>query len=194
MKQIEQPKIPLIVNDEEFKIVKIYDEYYDNYLISNYGRVYSLNRNIILSKRIDSHGYIKYKLSKKGKYKYITAHRLVAFSFVENIYPDKYNTVLHKDDNPTNSKWTNLMWGTCKMNLNWNDCQKRRAAKRSKKVLQFDLENNLIAEYKSLPDLFSKTGYHASKMCKVCRNEELYNGYYWKYAKEGERPYNQNKT
>ena len=162
MKQIEQPKIPLIANDEEFKIVKIYDEYYDNYLISNYGRVYSLHCNRIIYQRVGTHGYISYKLYKNGKIKYIAGQRLVAFSFVSNPNPDKFNIVNHKDENPKNNKWTNLEWCDDKWNLNWGSAQERRAAKRSKRVLQFDLENNLIAEYKSLPDLFSKTGYHGS--------------------------------
>lgn len=181
MNQVEQPKVEMVAEDEVFKTAKIYDEYYDNYLISNYGRLYSLNRNMILNKRIGSHGYIKYKLCIKGKYKYITAHRLVAFAFVENTDPDKYNTVLHKDDNPTNSKWTNLMWGTDKMNLNWNDFQKRRAAKRSNKVLQFDLDNNLIAEYESLQEASRQTNLPAASICYGVHHSREYKGYYWQY-------------
>lgn len=136
---------------------------------------------MILNKRICSHGYIRYKLSKEGKYKYVTAHRLVAYSFVENINPDKYNTVLHKDDNPTNSKWTNLMWGTDKMNMNWNDLQKRKAAKRGNTVLQFDLDNNLIAEYETLREASRQTNLPAASICYGVHNNRVYKGCYWKY-------------
>lgn len=182
MKEVNQFQITLIADDEEFKTVRIYNEYYDNYLISNYGRVYSLHCNRFIYQKIDTHGYISYKLYFKGKEKYISGQRLVSFSFVSNPKPDKYNIVNHIDENPSNNKWTNLEWCDDKWNLNWATAQKRRAAKRSKKVLQYDLDNNFIAEYKSLPELYSKTGYWPAKMCKVCRNQELYHGYYWKYA------------
>ncbi len=182
MNQVEQPNVELVAEDEEFKVAKIYDEYYENYLISNYGRVYSKNVNRIIYFSIDQYGYTRFKLHKNGKTKYISGQRLVAFAFVPNGDPEKYNTVNHKDEfDKTNNKWTNLEWCDDKWNINWATAQKRRAAKRSKKVFQYDLNNNLIAEYESLPDLFAKTGYYPSTMCGVCRKEKIYKGYYWKY-------------
>lgn len=44
-------------------------------------------------------------------------HRLVALCFVENPNPEEFNIVMHKDDNPANFHYSNLMWGTQKMNM-----------------------------------------------------------------------------
>lgn len=101
MKQTIQPNIELIAEDEEFKTVVIYDETYPNYLISNYGRVYSLKANRIKYFSIDNKGYTRFILSKNGKIKAISGHRLVAFAFVVNPQPDEYNTVNHLDESTT---------------------------------------------------------------------------------------------
>lgn len=127
----EQPNVKLIAEDEIFKTVRIYDEYYENYLISNYGRVYSLNVKRIIYEGETKGGYTRFKIHKNGKTKYISGQRLVAFAFVINLHPDKYNTVNHLDENPKNNKWTNLEWTTDKGNLNYGSAQKRRAAQSS---------------------------------------------------------------
>lgn len=178
----EQPNVELIAKDERFKTVRIYDEYYENYLISNYGRVYSLNVNRFIYYSIDSYGYVRYKIHKNGKTRYISGQRLVAFSFVKNPQPDKFNTVNHIDENPLDNKWTNLEWCNDKWNLNFGTCQKRRAAQRAKKVLQFDLNNNLIAEFESLPEIKEKLGYNGSVICQRIKSGESYKGYYWRHA------------
>lgn len=180
MKQ-EQPKVDLIAKDEIFKKVRIYNEYYDNYLISNYGRLYSLNNNSILSQRIDTNGYIRYRVYKNGKVKYTSGQRLVAFAFVNNPQPDKFNTVNHIDENPLNNKWTNLEWCDDKWNLNWATAQKRRAKQRAKKVYQYDLGNHLIAEFEGLPEIKSKLGYHGSVICNHIKSGIPYDGYYWSH-------------
>ncbi len=180
--ETEQPNVELIAEDEIFKTVRIYDEYYENYLISNYGRLYSLNCNMILSQRVDGHGYIRYRLSVKGKLKYIEAQRLVAFNFVVNPQPDKFNTINHKNEHPLDNKWTNLEWCDDKWNLNWATCQNRRAAQRAKKVLQLDLNNDLIAEFESLPEKKEKLGYNGSVICNKIKSGEPYQGYYWRHA------------
>lgn len=180
--KIQQPNVELIAEDEIFKTVKIYYVYYPNYLISNYGRLYSLNVKRFLYKGIDNHGYTRFKIYKNGKEKKISGHRLVAFAFVTNPQPDKFNTVNHIDENPLNNKWTNLEWCDEKWNLNWATAQKRRAVQRAKKVLQFDLHNNLIAEFESLPEIKKKLGYNSSVICNRIKSGKPYNGYFWRHA------------
>lgn len=178
----EQPNVKLIAEDEIFKTVRIYDEYYPNYLISNYGRLYSLNVKRFLYEGIDNSGHSRYKIYKNNKEKKISGHRLVAFVFVLNPQPDKYDVVHHKDENKLNNYFLNLAWTDTIGNLNAGSCQNRRAAQRAKKVLQFDLNNNLIAEFKSLPEIKEKLGYHGSVICNKIKSGEPYDGYYWRHA------------
>ncbi len=180
--EIEQPNVELIAEDEIFKTVRIYDEYYEKYLISNYGRLYSIKSQKILTGTITHYGYLRFHLRVDGRHKYIQAQRLVGFAFVFNPRPDKFNTVNHKNENPLNNKWTNLEWTDDKGNLNWATCQKRRSVQRTKKVLQFDLNNNLIAEFESLPKIKEKLGYNGSVICTHIKNSEPYDGYYWRHA------------
>lgn len=184
MKSEGIPQIDKIAGDEEFKTAFSNGEYFENYLISNYGRVYSLNCKRILSKKIDSHGYVRYKLFKDGKEKYISGQRLVAFGFVKNPKPEKYNTVNHLDEDTQNNKWTNLEWCDDKWNLNWASCQKRRSAQRAKKVLQFDLNNNIVAEFESLPKAAKAIDCSITPIWRRCNclDKTQYKNYYWRYA------------
>ena len=58
---------------------------FENYLISNKGRVFSKNRNKFCSQHINKYGYFYVDLYNNGKKKKITVHRLVALTFVENL-------------------------------------------------------------------------------------------------------------
>jgi hypothetical protein len=58
-----------------------------------------------------------------GKKALFFVHRLVAYTWLKKSKSHK-TLVLHKDDNPSNNHYTNLMWGTQKQNL--NDMRKNR--------------------------------------------------------------------
>lgn len=100
----------------------------NEYMISNYGRVLSLNNNILLKGSNNKNGYIKYKL--KGKWVY--AHRLVAIHFLPN--PDNLPIVNHKNENKTNNYFKNLEWCTVKYNSEYNDLNIKRAMKIGKNI------------------------------------------------------------
>jgi len=54
--------------------------------------------------------------------------------------------------------------------------------RRKKKVFQYTLEGNLVAEYKSVADASRKTGASKTSIAKVCRGEySKSNGYIWRY-------------
>jgi len=179
---VDELNLTLVANDEHFKVMRNYNKFDKDYLISNYGRLYSHKVNRFLCICADKNGYLRTKISQDGKRKTVAIHRLVGFAFVENYNPDKYNTINHKDENPSNPKWTNLEWCDDKYNLNYGTAQKRRSSQRAKKVYQYDLNNNFIDEYESLPDVKSKIGFNASIICKYCNNGQAYKGYYWRYA------------
>jgi hypothetical protein len=87
---------------------------YENYLISDTGRVFRKRDMFELTPKKKQKDYIYVELSKNGKPKRFVIHRLVAFAFCENA--DKTLTVNHKDGNKTNNNASNLEWVTIEQN------------------------------------------------------------------------------
>ena len=88
-------------------------EGYDRYYISDEGEVYSYYSNgksKKLCKRINRTGYYYVNLSKNGRYKSKSIHKLVATAFVDN--PNNLNVVNHKDTNKLNNHPDNLEFTT----------------------------------------------------------------------------------
>lgn len=98
-----------ISNDEEFKPIKIRGKKL-NYLISNYGRIYSFAVNRFLTnKNLDKDGYIKTSIKvNKNKRNYFQLHRLVAMHFC-NIPRGNGFKVVFKDGNKRNVYYKNLI-------------------------------------------------------------------------------------
>ena len=130
---LNRNNIELISEDEVFKQVKQWNKYF----ISNHGRLLHKNskgKYRIVNPSITNHNYLTYTLSKptrtynnkkvknadgslKRNASTITANRLVGLMFVEyNPYKGKYNYSIenldthHKDHNPQNNYYKNLMW------------------------------------------------------------------------------------
>lgn len=96
---------------EEWKTI----EGYENYEVSNFGNIRSLNynsQNIIklLKPAICSSGYYGVALCLSGKAKTFLIHRLVGIYFIENT--ENKLEVNHKDGNKLNNYYTNLEWCT----------------------------------------------------------------------------------
>jgi hypothetical protein len=82
---------------------------FEDYLISNYGNVYSKKNNKLLQHK--SNGvYKNISLSKNNKPNYKYIHRLVCDAFCEN--PHNKPMVNHKDGNKLNNHYSNLEWVT----------------------------------------------------------------------------------
>jgi hypothetical protein len=83
------------------------------YKINKNGEVWS-KRNKFLKIGVDIYGYNYVKLSKKGKPKNYTIHRLIAINFIPN--PDNLPQIDHIDGNKTNNTLENLRWVTASTN------------------------------------------------------------------------------
>jgi len=83
--------------------------YYPRYSICNDGRVYSWSSQRFLKPGY-ANGYAHVSLSRNGKSRTVTIHRLVAENFIAN--PDHLPTVNHVDGDKNNNNSVNLEWAT----------------------------------------------------------------------------------
>lgn len=105
---------------EKFKQL-IVDDFYTHYIISSYGRIFSVNYLGVLDRVAE----LKYQISKKsgyckiplvinGRNRTLLVHRLVAISFIEN--PENKYAVNHINGVKTDNYIWNLEWVTSQEN------------------------------------------------------------------------------
>lgn len=124
----------------------------------------------------DYYGYKRVKY--KGKI--YRVHRLVAETFIPN--PNNYPTVDHIDRNSINNIVENLRWADMSLQC-YNRVVPKNNAK-SKKVLQYTLEGELVREWPSVKEC-SRNGFYSSHVSNCCSGKyKTHKGYIWRY-KEG---------
>ena len=87
---------------------------YENYEISNQGKIRSKASGKILVQRLNNMGYYRVALWNCGKQKHHLVHRLLATHFINN--PDNLKVVDHVDLNPKNNDLSNLRFCTTRQN------------------------------------------------------------------------------
>ena len=167
---------------------------YENlYQVSNLGNVRSLDR--IVKGRNNSDRLIKGKMlkAKKGNNPYLFVnltvnnkgnnkliHRLVATAFIPN--PNNYPQVNHLNENVNDNRANNLEWVLPRENANYGTRNQRISQIKSKSVLQFDLNGNLIAEYESQTQAAKLNNCYQYAISYCCLGKwKTYKGYIWKY-------------
>ena len=173
-----------IMKKEYWKPVVGYEGHYQ---VSNFGRVKSIKfgKERILKPGTNKYGYLLVMLCKDGKVKGFTVHRLVAEAFLPN--PHNYPCVNHKDENKQNNNVSNLEWCSAQYNNTYGTriervAEKTTNGKCSKPVLQFDLNGNLIKEWKSINECGRKNGFNKGGICKCCQGKQkTYKGFLWEY-------------
>ena len=117
---------------------------YENYEVSNLGRVRSLNYNNqtdkvrILKLTIRKDGYTQIMLNKEGKKKTYQVHRLVAEAFIPN--PQSLPEVNHIDENKQNNDVSNLEWCSYGYNINYGSRNERVSKAHCKPVICLELK------------------------------------------------------
>lgn len=172
------------------------------YQISNFGRLKSFKKNpngYILKQTNKKGGYFAVVLSCFDKKRHTRIHRLVAESFIPNIH-NKYE-VNHKDMNKQNNHVDNLEWVT--KSENNIHASKLKPEKNfgmirynqiihPKTILQFDFENNLIAEFNNSKEAQDKTGVCQRNILQVAGKDEYKpgktrkqaGGFIWKFKED----------
>ena len=105
-----------IFNNDENQIMYMGGEDwkpFGNYLVSSYGRIFSLKYNRMLVpilRKAHTQSYYWIRICGNKTYKDYPIHRLVAMLFIPN--PEQKAQVHHKDCDPLNNRADNLQWVT----------------------------------------------------------------------------------
>lgn len=177
---------------EVWKDIRNYENLYQ---ISNLGNVKSIARkgafrkDKVLKCSYNKKGYMYVCLCKNCRRKAYRVHRLVAQAFIPN--PENKPQVNHINGNKKDNSVCNLEWTTNKENsvhahknnLVHNPIGKENAL--SKKVLQFDKENNLMNEWIGMREASRELNIAFSSIWMCCQGRiKTAGGYIWRYSDE----------
>ena len=154
-------------------------EGFEKYEVSNLGRVRNIESGRTLKPRPNKEGYLRHCLYKNNKKKELSLHRIIATAFIDN--PGKKPQVNHIDENKTNNDLSNLEWCTERENAIHGTRMKRIAEKLSKKVIQLDLNDNVLNEFESMNQAERETGIDESSISRCCNGErKSAGGFKWR--------------
>ena len=170
---------------------------FENYEVSNLGRVKSLNyshtgKEKILKPFKRKDGYLQVILCRNGKVKKFSVHRLVATAFIPNPYG--FEQVNHKDENKINNCVSNLEFCTPKYNTNYGNRTKRQAASMTNHpALSKPVEASKYEDFSEIYLRFASTqeagrnGYNQVDVAACCRGcycsrGNFYKGLFWRFA------------
>lgn len=169
---------------EVWKPVPGYEELY---LISNTGRLKSLDRitnyrlpgftvhkkGRILKPNLKNTGYYEYALSKNKQIKWVRAHRLVALAFIPN--PNNYNVINHINEDKTDNRVENLEWCSSKYNI---ECYHKNRTL----IYQYNKTGILMKKWNSIVEAASSVQGDKTGVQHCCRGElKTYKNYIWSY-------------
>ena len=175
---------------------------FDNYSVSNLGKVRNDKTGRILKQKTEKDGYFEVNLYRETQRKTFRVHRLVALAFIPQLDKNR-NEVDHIDYNKKNNRVDNLRWLTTQENLEHsrdriiegiknskNNPKPVKVPKVVKKPIQ-QIDSNtgeIVAEYPSLTDAVKATGFNGGNISLATNGKYLgkldtYKGFKWQYLK-----------
>lgn len=144
-----------------------------NYSISRDGKIYNSRNEEKTKTTINGYDFVK--LNKKS----YSVHRLVALTYIPN--PNNHPVVNHIDENKLNNKVENLEWITQKENCSAHS----KSISHERKVIQKDLEGNVIRIHDSVTLAGQSIGLTRHAVNKVCLGiNQTAGGFKWEYENE----------
>lgn len=153
-------------------------EKYPDYMINNYGDIYSVKSQKKLKPMVATNGYLIACLWIKGKQIKRTIHRLVAETFIPN--PNHLSDVNHIDEDKTNNYVDNLEWCSHAYNMNYGHVREKISEAHKGKIISE--EHRLKLSKNSLGRIWINNG----SIEKLIYPEELIN-YTSKNYKKGRK-------
>jgi len=154
---------------------------FENYMISNHGRVYSKKSGLIMKPGKDKKGYLRISFYENGKSNTRKVHRLVAEAFIVN--SDNLPQVNHKNEDKSDNSVGNLEWCTNSYNRYYGTAtertQKANMNCKSTSVPVRCIETDTI--YPSIREAARDTGAKNIFWCCVGKRQTS-NGLHWEYA------------
>lgn len=173
--QLNIEKIPKL-NNEVFVPIKDYENYY----ISDLGRIWNSNTKKMTSGGIDNRSkYVKVNLTKDKKPKKFLLHRLVALHFIPN--PENKKEVNHLGDKSDNRACM-LEWATHQENCSHS--AEHKLAFRLVSVQKLDsITHEVLKTYPSLTSA-TEDGFTTSGIDAAIKKGHKHRGYHWRHTEE----------
>jgi hypothetical protein len=163
-------------------------EGFENYIITDTGRIYSKKSKRFLNPSLNGSGYhiidlyatecdekkeIKeYTRKRHERRQKFRVHFLVAKHFIENDDPETKHEINHKDKNRINNNVSNLEWISSIENLQHAH---------NKKVIQCDKDDNLIKIYESSLLASKDNNINPKTLSSAIKRKTFTGGFYWKF-------------
>lgn len=187
---------------EEWRDIVGYEGFYK---VSSMGRIVALG-TLVKSKNgsfryrepklkkttLANTGYLEVRLSKEGKNRTCSVHRIVAIAFIQN--PWQKATVDHIDRDRTNNNISNLRW--CSLSENMRNpltishisklSSQKKHTKQYKGVVRISIADGATKTYESLCST-SRGGFSPHCVYTVCSGrKKTHKGYKWMYLADYE--------
>ena len=144
-------------------------EGFGKYEVSNLGKVRNIKSGRVLKTSLNNNGYLRLWLCENNKRKHLYLHRIIATAFIDN--PEEKPCVNHIDENKTNNDLSNLEWCTVRENNIHGTRIKKVAEKCFKKVIQLDLNDNVLNEFESMKQAEQETGVSRRNISSCCNGK-----------------------
>lgn len=151
---------------------------WENYKISNYGRILNKQTNKIKTPHLHHSGYYTISMHKNVGAKYYILSRLIGLHFVQN--PNNLPEINHKNKIRRDNRITNIEW-----NLSVENSKHRMIGleyDKRRPIIQLDLNNVIIKEWNSIYDAAKTLSVSAGNIITTIQGKHKHAyGYKWKY-------------